>query len=119
MPDEQPDESEDRQEAVERLKQVAKTNAETIRTLEGRGVALRPDAVLRYRQELIIDLLFGDFNPDDLDTVGTPRIIFEMTWAERLRKVLGQMLVETAGQTGIEVPSSGLIVPTANKRKQN
>jgi len=119
MTDQDPADAEARSEAIQRLKGVAKTNAETIRTLAGRGAALQPQAVQRHRLELMIDLMFGTFDPEDLDAVATPRLTFELAWAERLRLVLSQVLIDTAGSPEIEVPTQGLIVPTHNKRTQN
>lgn len=119
MPDDQPDATEDRQEATQRLIAVCKTNADAITTLAGRGAGLSPIAMNHERLELVLDLLFGPFDPDDLDTVPDARLSYELAWAERLRKIVGQAMIETAGKGGqIAVPTPGLIIPDNGKGKR-
>lgn len=102
--------AEARSEATQRLIQVCRTNVESVRTLAGRGAALDPAGMTHERMELLLELLFGAFDPDDLDTVSDGRLSYELAWAERLRKILSQALIETTSQ-GFAVPKSGLIVP--------
>jgi hypothetical protein len=108
-----------RTEAVERLQQVCKTNTETIETLRGRGASLDTHLMLRERTELLYDLLFGRFDPNDLDACSPERIGVETAWAERLRKMLSLALVETSASPELLVPkkNGGLHLPP--NRKEN
>lgn len=111
MPDDE------RRELAEQVVNMARNNAESRRTLEGRGFEASPLDVLAARLDLFLTLALGPgpTEPTIETVLGLPegRLIFEAEWQAKLARLNATALRATAGSTGgIVKPKGGkLILP--------
>lgn len=102
---------------VSRLMELSTGNRQSVETLRGRGKAVHPAQLLEEKIDTFIDLAFGEIPkatsiPEFAEQISDARLIFEVEWQERQRRVYADATRKAAADEIVVPPSNGkLILP--------